>query len=471
MEKKYFDELVRLVSIPSVFDEHAVDGGPFGKNVKDVLEEALSFAEKEGYKAKNYDGYAGEFDIGSGEDYIIGILGHLDVVPVDSAWETDPFDPVLKGTRLYGRGTCDDKGPIMASLAAAARLEQEGKIPDGTKIRFILGTNEEELWKGIDYYLKKVERLPDVSLVPDGSFPLVYCEKGLYDHDVFFPFVPGGEDASSAPYELIGLTGGTSRSLVPASCTAKIRTFDASAKDKVAAFTAEAGYDAECAYDDGILSIVVHGTSVHAMNPEKGINAISRMIHTLDACFGSAGSHGAFTAAYMEKFGLTCNGERCGVALEDEDSGKLTLNIGEIELLEDGTVKLYGNLRFPTSFTKEAVLAAYKESLQEAGFTMEDYDYLRPVHFDRNGELVTTLLRVYQEVTGDLASQPIAMGGATYARAIPNAVNYGPVFPDEPELAHEPNEYVDLESLDKAEEIYYRALEELIRKKEIFRKN
>jgi succinyl-diaminopimelate desuccinylase len=69
---------------------------------------------------------------------------------------------------------------------------------------------------------------------------------------------------------------------------------------------------------------------------------------------------------------------------------------------------------------------------------------------------------VYQEVTGDTESKPMAIGGATYARGIPNAIAFGPVFPYEEEMAHEADEIIDLDSLEKMTEIYIRGMEELL---------
>ena len=68
---------------------------------------------------------------------------------------------------------------------------------------------------------------------------------------------------------------------------------------------------------------------------------------------------------------------------------------------------------------------------------------------------------VTDSVTGDKDTKPLAIGGATYARAIPNAVGFGPVFPYEAELAHEPNEFASIDSLIKAQQIYYRTLERI----------
>ena len=70
-------------------------------------------------------------------------------------------------------------------------------------------------------------------------------------------------------------------------------------------------------------------------------------------------------------------------------------------------------------------------------------------------------MKVYKEQTGDLDSEPITIGGGTYARAMDNAVAFGPVFPGQVELAHQKDEYISIDNLIKLTEIYAHALYEL----------
>jgi len=71
----------------------------------------------------------------------IVLSGHTDVVPVDGqAWDTDPFKAVIKGDKLYGRGSCDMKSYIAVALAMTPKfVNAELKAP----IHFALSYDEE----------------------------------------------------------------------------------------------------------------------------------------------------------------------------------------------------------------------------------------------------------------------------------------------------------------------------------------
>ena len=72
------------------------------------------------------------------------VYAHYDVQPVGeaSAWRTPPFEPVIRDDRMYGRGTSDDKGPMLAALGAVERLlEERGSLP--VNVRILLEGEEE----------------------------------------------------------------------------------------------------------------------------------------------------------------------------------------------------------------------------------------------------------------------------------------------------------------------------------------
>ena len=124
---------------------------PFGEGVSKSLGCALEISKKLGFKVVNLDGHVGYAEYGDGEEYVAA-LGHLDVVPEGDDWIYPAYGAEIHDGKIYGRGTTDDKGPIMASLYGLKAIKELG-LPLSKKIRIIFGTNEETGSKDIEYYL------------------------------------------------------------------------------------------------------------------------------------------------------------------------------------------------------------------------------------------------------------------------------------------------------------------------------
>ena len=72
------------------------------------------------------------------------LVAHMDVVGVDrTKWSVDPFGGVIKDGYLYGRGTCDDKGMLVANLAAFIALKRASAHLNRDVI-FLATTDEEQ---------------------------------------------------------------------------------------------------------------------------------------------------------------------------------------------------------------------------------------------------------------------------------------------------------------------------------------
>ncbi len=87
------------------------------------------------------------------------IYGHYDVQPADplNLWQTPPFEPQVRGQRIYGRGTADNKGPLMAHVTAVGRLlERNPRLP--LRITFLI-EGEEEM--GSPSFLPFIEQYKD----------------------------------------------------------------------------------------------------------------------------------------------------------------------------------------------------------------------------------------------------------------------------------------------------------------------
>ena len=68
--------------------------------------------------------------------------GHLDVVPAGDGWQHSAFGGERDGGKIYGRGACDCKGPVVAMLEAAEDLLEQGDLPR-RDLWFAFGGDEE----------------------------------------------------------------------------------------------------------------------------------------------------------------------------------------------------------------------------------------------------------------------------------------------------------------------------------------
>ena len=182
-KEEALDLLKRLISCASVLDEYKPNSdAPFGKENKKALELLLKQAQNDGFITKNVDNYAGHIEFGSGDEKV-GILAHLDVVPVKKEeWETDPFELVIKGDKMFARGSLDDKGPLVASYIAMKILKDLGFKPN-KRVRLIAGCDEESGSRCLERYFEK-EPKPEYGFSPDADFPLIYGEKAMMSYDI-----------------------------------------------------------------------------------------------------------------------------------------------------------------------------------------------------------------------------------------------------------------------------------------------
>ena len=423
-------DLARLVAINSK-NAPAVDNAPFGKGIEQALKTALQIAGGFGCKTVlDTDGYYGFAEIGEGDE-MLGVLGHLDVVPADNhdAWNTPPFELTEKDGMLYGRGVADDKGPMLMSMYALKILLENGAKLN-KRIRFIFCTDEESLWRGVKKYIEK-EELPSYGFTPDADFPLLYAEKGLVEYNLI---------ANEA--DTVDFCGGTAYNAVADKAGVTYT-------DKVAKAMDSLGYEYE--KDGGRL--VAKGKAAHAMVPEEGVNAIIRLAKALV----KAGETGSMLRFMSEKgddsFGVKIFGD-----VSDAMSGKLKFNVGLADF-KPGVQTLGIDIRFPVTYEKEKVDKALSDAASNYNIRVEQFDYLRSLYIDVNTPLVKTLMEAYRSVTGDMKSQPISTGGATFARSMDNIIAFGALMPGAVKTEHKANEGVSISDMKKAIEIYAKAFE------------
>lgn len=468
-ETEIFRDIADIIAIPSIAraSEQGEQEAPYGQEVKKGLEFLLKKGKALGLETKNYDFHVGEIIAGTGEN-IVGLLCHVDVVDAGDGWITDPFKAEVIDGELYGRGAIDDKGPMICALYAMKYLTQNHYIPENGKIKMIIGTDEEENWNSIQYYLEQNPELPTFSIVPDANFPVVYCEKGLINLELTLSVGNEKKETASPCFKMISLKGGERGNVVPAnaSCEITFSTKDYAFEKEtvfIDEFAKKHDIRATTSVNNGRLCINVFGKAAHAMTPEKGKNAISwlmKLLKTMSKETDIRFEWQNFIDFYDRYIGLQYDGENLGMKWEDHDSGPLTLNVGVLAL-EENVVRIKLNLRYPVSRSFAEIRERFDQLAADASVKVEYGVCMEPIFYPKDSRLVQSLMKVYQQFTGDKVSQPIALGGATYARAIPKAIAFGPVFPNQEELAHEANEHYTFSDYKKITEIYANAILQL----------
>lgn len=337
----------KIVSMPSVESE-AEENAPFGKDIAMTLEETLKLAENLGFKTKNLDNYIGWAQYGEGDDYI-GIIGHLDVVPVGEGWKHPPFSAYEEDGYIYSRGILDNKGPILSCLYALYAIKQLN-ISMKKPVRIIFGCDEESGFEDLKYYLEK-EKAPVMGWTPDCKYPVVYAERG--------------------------------RAVIEIS------------------------------------------------SEEKNIDEFFEFVNTY----------------FMN---AKPNGERLGVDYKDEEFGVNEMRNYKL-IHRNKEVVFSVTFSYPAGVELEDMMSEIRKRAD--GFKVECVQHYKPVRFEKDCPMVKALQGAYEKITG-MDGTPVTTTGGTYAKLMPNIVPFGPSFPGQKGIGHQPNEWMKVEDIISNAKIY-----------------
>lgn len=456
--EELLERLKELCSIESVLDEStAKTGAPFGQGIAEALDYMLKLGEKEGFLTKNIEGYAGHIEYGEGEE-IVGILTHLDVVPTGEGWTSNPFEPEIRDGKFYARGVQDDKGPAIAAFFALKLVKELG-LSLNRRVRLIFGTDEESQWRDVKYYFER-EPMPDLAFTPDADFPIINAEKGLLDLTL-----SGSAETASAmdegEWKLARFEAGQRPNMVPDFAAVRLEgdgdVFEL--KEQIQDFLLThriRGYAEEA---DDHLMLVMEGVAHHGSEPDQGVNAAYCMARLLRGIQLDKNGN-RYISLIHDLLDDSYFGEKLGIAQEDEQVGRLTVNGGVFRYESGKGQHVELNIRYPISGDMESIRNQVAEKVHPYGLEITHVDhkpgnYVRPDH-----PLVKTLQNVYEEQTGE-KGEPFSIGGATYARALRPGVVFGPLFPGHPEKAHQKDEFMVVDDLVKAAALYAQAIYEL----------
>ena len=406
-------EILHLVSFPSITGNKEQN--------KACLEYFLNLAQTLGFRTMTTSDWdVGIVEMGEGDE-TLGILVHVDVVGIGDRekWTHDPFEGIVRDGYLWGRGTEDDKGAVIMSLFAMKAVQQLG-LPLHRKVWLIVGTSEEAKWTDIESF-KKEYPIPCCGFSPDGRFPIFNIEKGYAD--IVLDFYRDGKKGIQK------LRSGDSPNTIPSK--------------------------ARIVLQDG-LSVVVHGKSTHSSLPKEGDNAILKLCKKLHGIEGVDFDFVRFVRKYLSSDGLTDLHLDDGSAIyEDEYVGRTTL-APTILSLTDNSVRLTINIRHKYGTTREDIQHVFAAHAEEYGYEVGIIEYLEPMWVSKGLPFLKVLKEVSEEYGMD--SRFEFAPGTSYAKSMKNFVSWGPVFPNDPSMAHIEDENISIETILLATKLYARLI-------------
>ncbi|QAT39258.1 dipeptidase PepV [Clostridium sp. JN-9] len=441
-----------IVKIKSVEGEPK-DGMPFGEDVNNALKCALDISKKLGFKTVNMNGYVGYAEYGEGDDYV-AVLGHLDVVPEGNGWKYPAYGAEIHDGKVYGRGTMDDKGPIMTALYGLKAIK-DCNLPLSKRVRVIFGTNEETGSKELEYY-NAHEKAPISGFTPDAEYPIIYGEKGITIFDV----VKDLNNKGCGEVVVKHIKGGERANMVPDYCEAEVEAKNADSVVKaVKEFAEKTGFNLTTKVNNNNITIISKGIGAHGSLPELGKNAVMQLFALLETMPLGKCDLADYVSFFNKHVGFETDGKSFGVALEDKESGKLTFNVGTISM-DETKISLSLNLRYPVTYKYDDMMNPFNKTISGTGMRVKNMSAQDPLFFPPDHPTIKTLQKVYKEQTGK-EPKLLAIGGGTYAKEMKNIVAFGPIFPGQVDLDHQANEYMEIDDLVANAKIYAHAIYEL----------
>ncbi len=411
---EFVTELQGFARIPSVSRaDLAAPGAPFGPDCRKVLDYALTRAVHYGFAGRDLNGCAAEITYGDGEN-AIGVVAHLDVVPVGDGWKYPVFGATYlpEYDMMVGRGVSDNKSAAVMTLFAMRMLREFG-WPMKHGVKLLCGMSEETGMQDMQLLLEDGYQFPKLSLVPDSVFPVNFAQKGSVDADF----------SCECTGNLMQFDAGSVRNVIPDYAVCTVAADSATVKTALAKLPQEDTCMLTVTAVDGGTKIEAAGRSGHAARPDNSDNAIQRLCKALTDAGILTGSS---QKAIAELNNLTADsfGESEGVQFEDEVSGKTTLVYG-VAHMRDGRLHVCADSRYAISQDGEKLVESLRRDWEKRGFTVDSMDFTRPFYIPKDDPRVTALQEIYHEITGR-EDAPYTMGGGTYSRVVPGAVTFGP---------------------------------------------
>ena len=442
-EENCLSSLVELVRKKSVYDESSISNdAPYGKGVKSGLDCLEKMAAAMGFNARNVDGHCVEISYGENNGPLIGIYAHCDVVPASGKWDNPPFEGKIVGEgkekKVIGRGTSDDKGPLIAALYSLKLLKDNGLISN-YKVRLVAGGDEERGSSCLDYYFKtKNNPHCDYGFTPDADFPLIYAEKGI---------VHGSLTKLINLSPIVAIDGGAASNAV---CDKMVVTIPTDKKflkkfldEKINGDVSEAGE---------IMIVTFKGKSAHGSTPELGESAMAKGFAFLGSYYNNK------FLLNLAKAIIDTRGSLFKGNATSKELGESTYNYGLVSYNSKNVLTISLDYRYGEDANADEAVNNLSKFVDMTFVPSSKSDILL---FDKKSPLVATLMKSYKHMTHKFFDKPMAIGGGTYAKEAKNIVAYGSAFKGHPGNIHSPNEYIYVKDLFAQIAIYADAIYKL----------
>lgn len=148
------------------------------------------------------------------------------------------------------------------------------------------------------------------------------------------------------------------------------------------------------------------------------------------------------------------NGDRLGIDYSHPEYGMMEMR--NYRLMMDGEIPCFeASFSYPAGISVDEIVKRIREKAGELEVSLiHNYN---PVVFEKDSPMVKALQKAYETVTG-LDGRPVTTTGGTYAKAMPGIVPFGPSFPGQKGIGHNPNEWMMVEDLMANARIYALAL-------------